>query len=115
MFQEWVEKADVDGFNVGSVTNPGSWEDVVDLLRPELVKGGLMWEDYPAPGKTFRENLLGTATLMDYHYGSKAKWGTEKASLVGQIVSEKVVEPVVVQAESVSVLVALELVVVVKA
>lgn len=74
VFEEWVREADVDGFNVASVTNPSSWEDVVDLLRPELVRRGLMWEDYDVPGGTFRENLLGQKTLRDDHYGSSFKW-----------------------------------------
>lgn len=42
------------------VSNPASYEDLVELLVPELQKRGLMWEDYAAPGGTYRENLLGT-------------------------------------------------------
>jgi len=45
VFQQWVEEADVDGFNIGSATNPGSWVDVMDLLRPELAKRGLAWDE----------------------------------------------------------------------
>jgi hypothetical protein len=36
-----------------------------------------MWEDYAAPGGTFRENLYGTVgkpSLPDHHPGSKFKW-----------------------------------------
>src|ERR1700712_4070092 len=32
----WMEIADLDSFNVGHITNPGTWEDVVELLVPEL-------------------------------------------------------------------------------
>lgn len=39
------------------VSNPGSYEDVVELLVPELQKRGLMWNDYDVPGGTLRENL----------------------------------------------------------
>jgi alkanesulfonate monooxygenase SsuD/methylene tetrahydromethanopterin reductase-like flavin-dependent oxidoreductase (luciferase family) len=77
VIQEWVEEADIDGCNIGSVTNPGSWEDVVDLLIPELQRRGLMWEDYPVPRGTFRENLLGTKELRGDHYGSSFKWRQE--------------------------------------
>jgi FMN-dependent oxidoreductase (nitrilotriacetate monooxygenase family) len=73
VFEAWVREADVDGFNVASVTNPGSWEDVVDLLRPELVRGG-----------TFRENLLGRKELRDDHYGSRFKWRDDDAKQNGQ-------------------------------
>ncbi|KAF2005828.1 coenzyme dependent N5,N10-methylene tetrahydromethanopterin reductase [Amniculicola lignicola CBS 123094] len=75
VIQEWTEEADIDGCNIGSVTNPGSWEDVVDLLVPELQRRGLMWDDYAVPGGTFRENLLGTKALRGDHYGSRFKWG----------------------------------------
>ncbi len=80
MMQEWVTDADVDGFNIGSVTNPGSWEDVVDLLVPVLQERGLMWKDYAVPGGTFRENLLGCKTLRDDHYGSRFKYGKGPAA-----------------------------------
>lgn len=77
VFEQWMKEADCDGFLVSSVTNPGSWEDVVDLLQPELARRGIMWDDYDAPGGTFRENLLGQKTLRDDHYGSKFKWGKD--------------------------------------
>jgi hypothetical protein len=57
------------------VSNPGSYEDVVDLLVPELQKRGIMWDDYAVPGGTFRENLLGHKHLAEDHYGSKFKYG----------------------------------------
>lgn len=77
IFEEWVNEADCDGFNVAYVSNPGSFEDVVELLRPELVKRGMMWEDYDYPGGTFRENILGQKTLRDDHYGSNFKYPNE--------------------------------------
>jgi hypothetical protein len=64
------------------VTSPGSFEDVVYLLRPELVKRGLMWEDYDVPGGTLRENLYGVEGqnhLRDDHYGHKFKYPSEFA------------------------------------
>lgn len=85
VFQEWVNEADCDGFNVASIVNPGSWEDLVDLLRPELVKRGLLAGDYPVPGGTFRENLLGHKSLADDHYGSSFKWKQAAANGVKDI------------------------------
>jgi alkanesulfonate monooxygenase SsuD/methylene tetrahydromethanopterin reductase-like flavin-dependent oxidoreductase (luciferase family) len=79
VIQEWIEEADIDGCNIGSVTNPGSWEDVVDLLVPELQRRGLFWEDYPVPGGTFRENLSGSKELREDHYGSSFKWKEDVA------------------------------------
>lgn len=76
VFEEWIREADVDGFNISYVTAPESFEDVVYLLRPELVKRGLMWEDYEVPGGTLRENLNGKGQkhLRLDHYGSTFKW-----------------------------------------
>lgn len=38
---------------------PRSFEDVIDLLIPELQKRGLFWTDFAVPGGTYRENLTG--------------------------------------------------------
>lgn len=72
VFEEWINVCDVDGFNISYTTSPESFEDVVYLLRPELVKRGLMWEDYDVPGGTMRENLngKGKSRLRNDHYGS---------------------------------------------
>jgi len=80
VFQEWVDVADCDGFNVAYITNPGGFEDVVELLVPELMKRGLMWENYDFPNGTFRENLLGQKLLRDDHFGSNFKYKEEKSS-----------------------------------
>lgn len=64
-----------------AVSNPGSWEDVVDLLVPELQRRGLYWDDYPVPGGTLRENMgnaPGKPFLAGDHPGSKFKWNAAK-------------------------------------
>lgn len=79
VFESWIDEADVDGFNIAYVTTPGSHEDIVDLLVPELQKRGLMWTDYEVPGGTLRENLYctqGMRGLREDHYGHKFKYGT---------------------------------------
>ncbi|EGW30704.1 uncharacterized protein SPAPADRAFT_72649 [Spathaspora passalidarum NRRL Y-27907] len=57
--EEWVDVSGVDGFNFTYAITPGSFEDIVELLMPELRRRGLAWEDYPKEGLTFRENLYG--------------------------------------------------------
>ncbi|KAK4961163.1 hypothetical protein LTR10_001653 [Elasticomyces elasticus] len=83
-FEHWINETDCDGFNVAYVSNPGSFEDVVDLLVPELQKRGIMWQDYAKPEGTFRENLLGHPRLAEDHYGSKFKYGRDP-SLVSNL------------------------------
>lgn len=34
--ESWVEEADIDGFNIAYTTAPGTFDDVVNLLVPEL-------------------------------------------------------------------------------
>jgi hypothetical protein len=78
-FEKWIDEADVDGFNIAYITTPGSQEDVVELLVPELMKRGLMWTDYPVDGGSLRENLNeapGQKELSKDHYGHKFKWGS---------------------------------------
>ncbi|KAH8880228.1 Nitrilotriacetate monooxygenase component A/pristinamycin IIA synthase subunit A, partial [Thozetella sp. PMI_491] len=78
---KWVEDGDIDGFNLSPCSNPQSWEDVVDLLVPELQKRGVYWEDYPVVGGTLRENLScnpGQPHLADDHPGSKFKWNAQQ-------------------------------------
>lgn len=74
VFEQWIDEADVDGFNIAYITAPGSHEDVVDLLVPELQKRGLMWNDYEVEGGTLRQNLYsnkGVSLLPDDHYGHR--------------------------------------------
>lgn len=72
------------------VSNPGSYEDVVELLVPELQKRGLMWQDYAVPGGTFRENISskpGQSYLTDDHPGSKCRGTYESTTSEGEIVT----------------------------
>jgi len=57
ILQEWVEETDVDGFNLAYAVTPESFENVVDLLVPELQKRGA----YPTAYRqgTLREKLFG--------------------------------------------------------
>jgi alkanesulfonate monooxygenase SsuD/methylene tetrahydromethanopterin reductase-like flavin-dependent oxidoreductase (luciferase family) len=83
VFEEWINVADVDGFNIGLVTNPQSSHDIVELLVPELQRRGLYWQDYDVPGGTFRENLYtpGQHKLRDDHYGHTFKYGNGKETM----------------------------------
>ncbi|CAK7245275.1 MAG: hypothetical protein STHCBS139747_006850 [Sporothrix thermara] len=77
IMQQWIDEADVDGFNMAYISNPGSFEDICELLLPELRRRGMIFEDYAVPGGTFRENLMrepGQKTLRPDHYGSTFKF-----------------------------------------
>lgn len=53
--QRWVEQGGADGFNLMPPSLPGSLEDVVDQLVPELQRRGLFRREYA--GSTLREHL----------------------------------------------------------
>jgi FMN-dependent oxidoreductase (nitrilotriacetate monooxygenase family) len=55
IFEEWFTEPAADGFVVGAPCVPGSYEDFVRLVVPELQRRGLFHNDYSGP--TLRENL----------------------------------------------------------
>lgn len=68
------------------ISNPGSFEDIVELLVPELRRRGMVFDDYAVPGGTFRENLLrqpGQKTLRKDHYGSQFTFEREQMNVNG--------------------------------
>lgn len=90
------------------LSNPESWEDVVELLVPELQRRGIYWEDYTVPGGTFRENMQGKpgqTLLPDDHPGAKVRWNAKPAPVPEpqSIISDKTVDPVVKAIVSVAV------------
>ena len=73
--ERWTNEADLDGFNLGYVTTPGTFEEVVDLLIPELRKRGLYPEVFEE-GLTAREKIYGKgqSKLRADHVGSSYKY-----------------------------------------
>ena len=60
---------------------PGSFEDVVELLIPELRRRGLFWDDYAVPGGTYRENVYakaGQTGLLPDHPASSYRWRADQ-------------------------------------
>lgn len=65
--EEWVRETDVDGFNLRQFLSPGTVEDFVELVVPELQKRGLYRTKYEET--TLRERLFGrgNARLTETH------------------------------------------------
>ncbi|VUC25105.1 unnamed protein product [Clonostachys rosea] len=80
--ERWINEGDLDGFNVAYVTTPGTFEDVVELLVPELRRRGLYPEarSEEEPGLTLRESVYGKgqAGLRSDHPGSQYKYDVYK-------------------------------------
>ena len=56
IMQRWVDDAEVDGFNLSYATTPGTFEDLIKYLWPELHRRGVLQKEYA--GTTMRENYL---------------------------------------------------------
>lgn len=99
--ERWVKEADVDGFNIGYVTTPGSFEDVVELLVPELRRRGIYSEIPEREGNeewTAREKVYGKGQkgLRDDHTGARYRYDvyeeTERDERNAKRKQEEVVE-----------------------
>ena len=55
--ESWVDESGVDGFNFAYAVSPGTFEDLVEYVVPELQARGRVRTDYP--GSTLRESLYG--------------------------------------------------------
>lgn len=54
--ERWMDEADIDGFNLAYAVTPGTFEEFVDLVVPELQRRGRYWQDYDGSA-TLRERL----------------------------------------------------------
>jgi len=68
--ERFAEDSGVDGFNIAYATTPGTFEEFVDLVVPELRRRGRARETYE--GSTLRENIYepGQRRLRDDHPGA---------------------------------------------
>lgn len=58
ILQKWVDVADVDGFNFSYTVSPGTFEDMIKYLWPELRRRGVIWDEYGVAGGATRENYF---------------------------------------------------------
>jgi long-chain alkane monooxygenase len=70
LLEQWIEETDVDGFNLTYAVMPESYENIIDLLIPELQRRGVYKKEYQ-PG-SLREKLFGQGPyLPDTHPGRR--------------------------------------------
>jgi FMN-dependent oxidoreductase (nitrilotriacetate monooxygenase family) len=79
LLQEWVAETDVDGFNLAYAITPGTFEDVVEFVIPELRKRGAYPEAYEEG--TLRNKLHGRGDrLPGEHLGARYRVGSAAAA-----------------------------------
>jgi alkanesulfonate monooxygenase SsuD/methylene tetrahydromethanopterin reductase-like flavin-dependent oxidoreductase (luciferase family) len=73
---DWMEKTDIDGFNLEPYVHPGSYREFVDMVVPELQRRGVFRREYEET--TLRERLFGqgTARLPEHHPGASYRDGS---------------------------------------
>ncbi|GAB2529424.1 LLM class flavin-dependent oxidoreductase [Paramicrobacterium agarici] len=92
--ERWIDDADIDGFNLAYATTPGTFEEFIDLVVPELQRRGRYWQDYDE-GTTLREKLYGVGNkrVRDDHPAAKYRRQLEQKAR-DRAATETVVEPV---------------------
>ena len=71
----------MDGFNLAYAVTPGTFEDIVEFIIPELRKRGLYQEEY-AQG-TLRQKLFGKGDrLPKEHIGSQYRIGGPRSTAI---------------------------------
>jgi long-chain alkane monooxygenase len=70
--EKLVDDSGADGVNLRQFLTPGTAQDFIDLVVPELRRRGRYRESY-TDGETFRERLfgLGSSRLLDTHPGAR--------------------------------------------
>ena len=74
----WAERSGVDGFNLAHITNPGSFEDIIKHLLPELRQRGRFRSEVDKEGSTARFVFQGQDRLREDHPGSAFKWSADE-------------------------------------
>jgi FMN-dependent oxidoreductase (nitrilotriacetate monooxygenase family) len=70
--ETWLDHGGIDGINLRQFLTPGTAEDFIELVVPELRRRGRFRESYEE-GETLRERLFGAghARLLDDHPGTR--------------------------------------------
>lgn len=80
--EQLAEEAGVDGFNIAYAISPGSFEDFIEYVIPELRARGRLTP--PGHGRTLRGRLIGTDRLGDDHPGAAFRALLQGPSVLAQ-------------------------------
>ena len=80
ILQEVIAYSDADGFNLAYATTPGSFEDVVRFIVPELQNRGVYKQEYTQG--SLRHKLFGKGDRLDStHIASRYRVGGAKSTI----------------------------------
>ncbi|CAM9018777.1 unnamed protein product [Wickerhamomyces anomalus] len=75
--EDYVERSGIDGFNFTNIVFPENFENIVDILIPELQERGLAQKEYAVDGGTYREQVYrqkGHTFVPEDHYAYPLRW-----------------------------------------
>ncbi len=75
--EDFVERSTVDGLNFTNLLFPETFENIVNLLIPELQERGLAQKEYAVDGGTYREQVYrqkGHTFVPEDHYAYPLRW-----------------------------------------
>jgi hypothetical protein len=80
----WIDQTGVDGLNLAFAVSPESFEDVADLLVPEMVRRGRYKQAYRSG--TLREKLFGAgrARLTAPHPAARYRYDFKAAAAAAE-------------------------------
>lgn len=92
--EDYVERSGIDGFNFTNIVFPENFENIVDLLIPELQQRGLAQKEYAVDGGTYREQVYrqkGHTFVPEDHYAYPLRWkaGVTKEDFEAQLAKVK--------------------------
>jgi len=95
--EDFVERSTIDGFNFTNVVFPETFENIVNLLIPELQERGLAQKEYAVDGGTYREQIYrqkGHTFVPDDHYAYPLRWkaGVSKEEFEKHLESVKAIQ-----------------------
>ena len=80
--QRWMDETDVDGFNLAYVVMPETYQDIIDLLVPELQRRGVYKKEY-WPG-TLREKLFRRGPYLPETHPGNNRASSNRESQLGR-------------------------------
>ena len=83
--ERWIEEGGIDGFNFAYAVTPGTFEDLVEHVVPELRRRGRVWDSYPEGTLRGRLNGTGQAAVPEWHAAARYRGAYAGATSVADL------------------------------
>lgn len=83
--ERWIDEGGIDGFNFAYAVTPGTFEDLVEYVVPELRRRGRVWDNYPEGTLRGRLNGTGQAAVPEWHAAARYRGAYVGATSVADL------------------------------